>query len=124
MFNGDWDGIRIVGQLGEKIRCPKCGSTLIAATYRSNDLLTSIVKKKKRRLKLSTEEDHAWRQASLSASLVQNMGKQAIIVMSGRGVGPATATRILRKVHHKEMDLYVDILKAEREYARTRLFWD
>ncbi len=124
MFTGDWDAVRIVGQLGERIRCPKCGSTLIAATYRSNDLLASIVKKKKRGLKLLAEEDHVWRQASLSASLVQNMGKQAVIVMSGRGVGPATARRILRKVHHKEVDLYVDILKAEREYARTRLFWD
>ena len=124
MFTGDWDAVRIVGQLGERIRCPKCGSTLIAATYRSNDSLASIVKKKKRGLKLSAEEDHVWRQASLSASLVQNMGKPAVIVMSGRGVGPATARRILRKVHHKDVDLYVDILKAEREYARTRLFWD
>ena len=124
MFNGDWDAVRIVGQIPERIRCPKCGSTLIAATYRSNDLLATIVKKKKRGLKLSRDEDHVWRQATLSASLVQNMGKQAVIVMSGRGVGPTTATRILRKVHHKEADLYVDILKAEREYARTRLFWD
>jgi ATP-dependent Lhr-like helicase len=124
MFNGDWDAVRIVGQIPERIRCPKCGSTLVAATYRSNDLLATIVKKKKRGLKLSRDEDHVWRQATLSASLVQNIGKQAVIVMSGRGVGPTTATRILRKVHHKEADLYVDILKAEREYARTRLFWD
>jgi len=124
MFNGDWDAVRIVGQVGDRIRCPKCHSTLVAATYRSNDLLVSIVKKKKKGTKLSPDEDHAWRQASLSASLVQNKGKQAIIVMSGRGVGPATAARILRKIHHKEADLYVDVLKAEREYARTRLFWD
>jgi ATP-dependent Lhr-like helicase len=124
MFNGDWDAIRIVDQLRERIRCPKCGSTLIAATFRSNDLLASIVKKKRRGIKLSPEEEHLWKQGSLSASLVQNKGKQAIIVMSGRGVGPATATRILRKLHRKEDDLYVDILKAEREYARTRLFWD
>ena len=124
MLNGDWDAIRIVGQISERIRCPKCASTLIAATYRSNDLLAPIVKKKKRGLKLSREEDHIWRQATLSASLVQTMGREAVIVMSGRGVGPTTATRILRKVHHKEADLYVDILKAEREYARTRLFWD
>jgi ATP-dependent Lhr-like helicase len=124
MFNGDWDAVRVVGQMSERVRCPKCGSTLIAATYRSNDLLASIVKKKKRGIKLSTVEDHVWRQGSLSASLVQNKGKEAIIVMSGRGVGPATATRILRKIHHKDGDLYVDILKAEREYARTRLFWD
>jgi len=124
MFNGDWDAVRIVGDIPERIRCPKCGSTLVAATYRTNDLLVPIVKKRKRGMKLSRDEDHIWRQATLSASLVQNAGKRAVIVMSGRGVGPSTATRILRKVHHKEADLYVDILKAEREYARTRLFWD
>jgi ATP-dependent Lhr-like helicase len=124
MFSGDWDAIRIVGQVGEKIRCPKCGSTLIAATFRSDDRLAPIVKKKKRGRKLSLDEEHLWKRGSLSASLVQNKGKQAIIVMSGRGIGPTTATRILRKLHRKEEDLYVDILKAEREYARTRLFWD
>jgi ATP-dependent Lhr-like helicase len=124
MFNGDWDAVRVVGDLNESIRCPKCRSTLIAATYQSNELLSSIVKKKKRGAKLTTEEEHNWRQGSLSASLVQTKGKEAVIVMTGRGVGPATATRILRRIHRTEDDLYVDILKAEREYARTRLFWD
>lgn len=124
MFNGDWDALRVVGNLAEKIRCPKCGSTLIASTFRGNDKLAAVVKKKKRSVKLTPEEEHNWRQGWLSASLVQTKGKEAVIVMSGRGVGPATATRILRRIHRTEQDLYVDILKAEREYARTRLFWD
>jgi ATP-dependent Lhr-like helicase len=124
IFNGDWDAIRVVGDLPEKIRCPKCKSTLVAATYLTNDQLLGTVKKKRRSARLNNEENHLWEQAWLSASLVQNKGKEAIIVMSGRGVGPATATRILRRIHRTEQDLYVDILKAEREYARTRLFWD
>jgi ATP-dependent Lhr-like helicase len=124
IFNGDWDAVRVVGELHEKIRCPKCGSTLIAATYLGNDSLLPIVKKRKRGVKLTSEEDHNWRQAWLSASLVQTKGKEAIVVLSGRGVGPATATRILRRLHRTADDMYVDILKAEREYARTRLFWD
>ena len=124
IFNGDWDAIRVVDQLGQKIRCPKCGSTLIAATYPRNDQLVKVVKKKKRNSKLTPEEDHLWRQACFSASLVQTKGREAVVVLSGRGVGPTTATRILRKVHRTEEDLYLDILKAEREYARTRLFWD
>lgn len=124
MFNGDWDAIRVVGDLPGKIRCPKCSSTLIAATYQRNDSLAATVKKKKKGARLVPEEEQNWRQGYLSASLVQTKGKQAVIVMTGRGVGPATATRILRRVHRTEQDLYVDILKAEREYARTRLFWD
>jgi len=124
IFNGDWDGIRVVSQVGPKIRCPKCGSTLIAATYPRNDQLLNVVKKKKQNIKLTLEEEHNWRQAWQSASLVQTKGREAVVVMSGRGVGPATATRILRRLHRTEEDLYLDILKAEREYARTRLFWD
>ena len=124
MFNGDWDAVRVVGDLHENIHCPKCRSTLIAATYQSNDILSTIVKKKKKGAKLTPDEEHNWRQGWLSASLVQTKGKEAVVVMGGRGVGPATATRILRRVHRNEQDLYVDILKAEREYARTRLFWD
>jgi len=124
IFNGDWDAIRVVDQLNQKIRCPKCGSTLIAATYTRNDQLVKVVQKKKRNAKLTPEEDHVWRQACFSASLVQTKGREAVVVLSGRGVGPATATRILRKLHRTEEDLYLDILKAEREYARTRLFWD
>ena len=124
VFNGDWDAVRVVGQLPEKIHCPKCRSTLIAATYRSNDALARIVKKKKKGGKLSLEEEHNWRQAWQSASLVQTKGKEAVLVMTGRGVGPSTATRILRRVHRTQEDLFLDILKAEREYARTRLFWD
>jgi ATP-dependent Lhr-like helicase len=124
IFNGDWDGVRVVGELHERIRCPKCSSTLIAATYLTNDALLGVVKKKRKGAKLTPEEEHNWRQAWLSASHVQTKGKEAVVVMSGRGVGPATATRILRRIHRTEEDLYVDILKAEREYARTRLFWD
>src|SRR5271157_1915081 len=124
IFNGDWDAIRVVDQLGQKIRCPKCGSTLIAATYPRNDQLVKVVRKKKKNSKLTPEEDHVRRQACFSASLVQTKGREAVVVLSGRGVGPTTATRILRKVHRTEEDLYLDILKAEREYARTRLFWD
>ncbi|MGO9645974.1 MAG: hypothetical protein ACLPY5_14665 [Candidatus Bathyarchaeia archaeon] len=124
MLNGDWEAIRVVGDLNPRIKCPKCSTTLIAATYMSNDSLAAIVRKKKKGTKLKPEEQHVWRQAYLSASLVQTKGKEAVIVMTGRGVGPATASRILRKIHRNEDDVYIDILKAEREYARTRLFWD
>ncbi len=123
-FNGDWDAIRVVGDLPERIKCPKCGSTLVAATYQSNDKLAVAIKKRKKGEKLSEDEKHIWHQGAQSASLVQTNGRRAVVVMSGRGVGPATAVRILRRIHRTEDDLYVDILKAEREYARTRLFWD
>jgi len=124
LYKGDWDGVRIVGELPEVIKCPHCRSTLIAATYLGDDGLAKIVKRRARHGKLSDEEEQAYKRAWLSASLMQTSGKKAAVVMSGRGVGPTTAVRVLRKLHRMEEDFYVDILKAEREYARTRLFWD
>jgi len=124
LYKGDWDGIRVVGDLPDAIRCPHCKSTLIAATYLADDGLVRLVKRRTRGQKLSEDEEQAYKRAWLSASLMQTSGKKAAIVMSGRGVGPNTAVRVLRKLHRTEEDFYVDILKAEREYARTRLFWD
>jgi ATP-dependent Lhr-like helicase len=124
LYKGDWDGIRVVGDLPEAIKCPHCRSTLIAATYLGDDGLAKIVKRRTRHQKLTDEEEQAYKRAWLSASLMQTNGKKAAIVMSGRGVGATTAIRVLRKLHRTEEDFYVDILKAEREYARTRLFWD
>ena len=124
LYKGDWDGIRVVGELPEVIKCPNCKSTLIAATYLGDDGLAKIVKRRARHQKVSDEDEQAYKRAWLSASLMQTNGKKAAIVMSGRGVGPTTAVRVLRKLHRTEEDFYVDILKAEREYARTRLFWD
>jgi ATP-dependent Lhr-like helicase len=124
LYKGDWDGIRVVGDLPDAIRCPHCKSTLIAATYLGDDGLAKTVKRRMRGQKLSDEEEQAYKRAWLSASLMQTNGKKAAVVMSGRGVGPTTAIRVLRKLHRTEEDFYVDILKAEREYARTRLFWD
>jgi ATP-dependent Lhr-like helicase len=121
---GDWDSIRGVDTLREVIRCPKCRSSLIAATYRSNDALGPIINKKKRGGKLSPEEEKEWMTAWRSAGLIQNYGKRAGIVLAARGVGPTTATRILRSRITREDDLYLSVLRAEREFERTRMFWD
>jgi ATP-dependent Lhr-like helicase len=124
MFNADWDAIRVVKTLPERIICPHCKSTLVAVTYRGDDTLISISKKKKRAMRLSEEEREHWTRAWKSASLVQVSGRKAILAMTGRGVGPTIASRILRRSFRNEDEFYVEILKAEREYARTRLFWD
>ena len=121
---GKWDGIRTVDNLQEQIRCPKCRSTLIAATYLSNDALPKIIQKKINGGKLQAEEEKDWMTAWRSAGLLQTYGKKAGLVMAARGVGPATATRLLRNRTGGEDDLYLSILRAEREFERTRMFWD
>jgi ATP-dependent Lhr-like helicase len=124
IFNADWESVRDVKTLPDVIRCPKCNSTLIAVGYHGDQEILQIIKKKKKHLKLSTEEKIRWNRAWKSASLVQTAGKRAILTMAARGVGPVTASRILRKPIRNEAEFYSEILKAEREYQRTRLFWD
>jgi len=124
MHCGQWDSVRTVENLPEQIRCPKCHSTLVASTFLSHDSLEKVIQKKLRNQKLTPDESKDWMTAWRSAGLIQNYGRKAGIVLAGRGVGPATAARVLRKHVSKEDDLYLNILKAEREFERTRMFWD
>jgi len=55
--------------------------------------------------------------------LVETFGKNAIIVLSGYGVGATTAARILRNMIDEEL-MYKQIYEAERQYVMTRGFWD
>jgi len=123
-YKADWEGLRTVRTLQETIRCPICKSTLIAATYPRDENLIKIARKKLQRKPLSPEEEREWQRGWTSASLVQTSGKRAVVAMSGRGVGPTTAIRILRRFCRTEEEFYTEILKAEREYARTRMFWE
>lgn len=120
----DWESLRTVRTLQETVRCPACRSTLIAATYPRDETLIKIARKKLQRKSLSLEEEREWQRGWTSASLVQTSGKKAVIAMSGRGVGPTTAIRVLRRFCRTEEEFYTEILKAERQYARTRMFWD
>ena len=59
-----------------------------------------------------------------NAEIIQNRGYEGILCLMARGVGEATAQRILRKVPRNEIDnLLRTIHNAEIEYARTRRFW-
>jgi len=124
LFKGDYNAVRSIRTLPEKIRCPRCRSGLVATTYRGDENLISAVRKRLSRQKMSPEEEKLLETAWLSANLVQTYGKKALLVMAGRGVGPTTASRLLQRFHKTEDDLYLDILRAERNYIRTRMFWD
>ncbi|MCW4040840.1 MAG: DEAD/DEAH box helicase [Candidatus Bathyarchaeota archaeon] len=124
IFSGDYNAVRSLRTLTETIRCPKCGSTLVAALHPNDIKIAAIVKKKLNKRDLSPDEEREWQRAWLNAGLVQTYGKRALRALVARGVGPATAVRILRHYHRSEEDFYMDLIRAERDYARTRMFWD
>ncbi len=124
VFCGKYDGVRTVRSLPDKVSCPMCKSTLVAVTYENDTDLRKIVQKKQRKQKLTGEEEKKWLTAWKSASTVQTYGKRAVVALAGRGVGPTTAIRILRRRRKTEDAFYMDIVRAERDYLRTRMFWD
>jgi ATP-dependent Lhr-like helicase len=72
--------------------------------------------------KLTPEQNHKFERAWKVASLVNNFGRTALIVLSGHGVGADTAARILRNFVDDE-HVYRSIYEAEKQYVITRGFW-
>jgi ATP-dependent Lhr-like helicase len=116
----DWQTRREVGRVRDQPECPNCGSTQIAALNPWDDETVAAVKADEK----DDEEEDATERAYRTASLVQSHGKQAVVALAARGVGPHNAARIINKLREDEEDFYRDILAREREYARTRSFWE
>ncbi|NHJ84229.1 MAG: DEAD/DEAH box helicase [Asgard group archaeon] len=124
MWCGKWNVISTVGNIDEKPKCPKCGARYIAAVSIHNDELLPILKKHLRHEKLEPDEEKILKRGYKSADLVIASGKKAIIALAARGIGPASASRVLQNSYSKDdYEFYSEIIKAEKEYSRTRPFW-
>jgi ATP-dependent Lhr-like helicase len=116
----DWERTQQVKRVPDQPECPNCGSTQIAALNPWADEVVSAVKANEK----DEEQEKMTERAYRAASLVQSHGKQAVIALAARGVGPHNAARIISKLRENEEDFYRDILTQERQYARTKSFWD
>ena len=111
-----------------KPKCSNCGAIKIVVLRRYNRDLSKLLTKNQR----TSEENKELKRLHKNASLVLNYGKTAIMALMGRGIGPDTAARILRRYNITELEksdelqikFLRNILKAELNYARTRGFWD
>ncbi len=115
-----WERTKPVGRVRDQPQCPECGSTMIAALNPWDDETTTAVRTDEK----TDDQDRRTSRAYQAASLVQAHGKQAVIALAARGVGPDTAARIINNHRETQDDFYRDILTAEREYARTKSFWE
>jgi len=116
----EWDRRQTVERVAERPECPACGSTRIAALNPwADEVLESV--------RTDTKDDEQRKQterAYRAASLVQSHGKKAVIALAARGVGPRNAALIINNHREDETDFYRDIIERERQYARTKSFWD
>jgi ATP-dependent Lhr-like helicase len=116
----DWDRRQEVGRVRDQPECPECGSTRVAALNPWADEVVTAVRADAK----DDEQEKMTERAYRSGSLVQTHGKQAVVALAARGVGPHNAARIINRLREDEDEFYRDILRQEREYARTQSFWD
>ena len=116
----DWRQTTKVRRVRDQPECPECGSTRIAALNPWDDETVAAV----RATGKDDEQERRTERAHRAASLVQTHGKRAVIALAARGVGPHNAARIINKLREDEDEFYRDVLRQEREYARTQSFWD
>ena len=107
----------------EPIYCQKCRSRLVTMVSRWDDKSNVIIKKKLQGKNMTKEEQYEYRKLWKISSLIQNFGKKAVVVLSGYGIGPSNAVRILDKMANRE-ELLKEIYRAEKTFIRTRPFWD
>ncbi|MFP4006072.1 MAG: DEAD/DEAH box helicase [Candidatus Hadarchaeia archaeon] len=120
----NWSTVTRVRRLEDKPECKKCGARLLGLVYTNDAGIRGIMKKRSNNESLDSEERKKAERVKKSADLILTHGKKAILAMAARGIGPETASRILRIQHKDKVDYLKAIHKAERQYARTRRFWD
>jgi ATP-dependent Lhr-like helicase len=126
MACGDWIAEKKIRNLSEQPACEKCSSKLLALLYPSQDAkrLREFLMRRRGGKELADEELKELTEARRTADLVLSYGKKAIMALEVKGVGPQTASRILGKMHPKEEEFYMDLLKAKIQFLRTREFWE
>ena len=117
-----------VSRAGSQPKCSRCGAIKITVLKRYNKNLAKILTSKT----MTPQERKEATRLHKNASLVLGYGYYALLSLMGRGIGPDTAARILRKFNVMDLKkseettlrFLRDILQAELQYARTRGFWD
>jgi ATP-dependent Lhr-like helicase len=118
-----WATINTVQDVREPVHCPLCYAGMIAVVPHRHIIDAQNLVRKLRSGKQLSGEEERWHGLMMdSASLVVASGKNAILVLAGRGIGPRTAGRVLSRMKEGD-ELIGDILDAERNYAKTRRFW-
>jgi ATP-dependent Lhr-like helicase len=120
---GDWTRTFRVKDLPKEIRCGKCKAKLIGVVRPSQTEYQHIIKKKLKGTALNMDEERRFDRIEKTSDLVIVYGPRAVKALAVRGIGPKTASRILRGMYSTEKDFVKALLDAERQFIRTKRFW-
>ncbi|RMF91518.1 MAG: DEAD/DEAH box helicase [Methanobacteriota archaeon] len=122
-YCGKWHESFLVRNIPGDIRCGRCGARMLAPITYKPDEAIKVFRKYKSGRTLSKEEKKEVRRIQDLGGLFLSYGPLLCEVLAARGVGGEVGKRILRDSSSEE-ELYRNILKSERDYARTKRFWD
>ncbi len=108
----------------DKINCPKCNSALIGIWNRYRQDPKVVLQLKKKGKELTGTQQKEVKDIKRSASLMLTYGQKYAIAQAGKGIGVETAARILAKLPDTEDKLLKLIYEAEKQYLKTKRFWD
>src|SRR6058998_3062576 len=112
--------MRRVKEIPQIVKCPECGSKLVAALGIADEDMRKVIMKNGARL--SEREKSLVSKAEDTAKLVDRYGRLAVYALAGRRVQPEAAGDILRRHRKPTNDFFEAIMEAEREALKER-FW-
>lgn len=120
---GKWERNFIVQEIPKDLRCGKCSAKLLAVIHPKAIQTEKAIKKKIRGSELTAEESARYERAKRTAEIFLVYGKRSAVALAARGVGPATARRILARFFKTDDDFLRALLESERQFIKTRKFW-
>ena len=112
--------MRRVKEIPAAVKCPECGSSLVAALGVADEDVRKVIAKNG--TKLSDREKDLVSKAEDTAKLVDEYGRLAVYALAGRRIMPEVASDILRKYRKPTNGFFEAVMEAEREALKER-FW-
>jgi ATP-dependent Lhr-like helicase len=96
---------------------------MLAVVHPKQTDILKIIQKHLKKKHMTKDQQELFERAKKTVDLYMSYKRNAIIMLAGRGVGPFTAKKILRRYHETVEDLLEDVLEAERQFMKTKKYW-
>ncbi|KXA93140.1 hypothetical protein AKJ66_02695 [candidate division MSBL1 archaeon SCGC-AAA259E22] len=109
----DWVEIKEIHELSEPPTCPKCGSGKIGMIEEEVRMIRRTLDRVKGNSKKGKSSD-TWKNIKQTSKLISKYGKPAAAALTGKGINPSKAEKILEK-QNKITDEFLDLVMNEEK---------